>query len=229
MCPVHDPLPAPLADGMVSYNLASVAHDNPAGEDHDLDRFADQTPRNRVAVSVEVNGTVGSDLADQVTQLPKRSTATERTKHVGLIGEANERQFARGPVHAHVGNLAVPLIEMRNEGAPAHKAATSYCITLHISDASLILAFGSRSVWSAGSRREAPIARKGMETGIEPHLPCRRIMMFDQRLGIVDQDLSRNATEPQERPFHSCEPIHLPLSQRGLDVHPARIPQCRHE
>lgn len=59
-----------------------------------------------------------------------------------------------------------------------------------------ILALGARPVWSAGSRREAPIARKGVETGIEPHLPCRRVMMFDQRLGIIDQDFSRNAAEP---------------------------------
>jgi hypothetical protein len=59
-----------------------------------------------------------------------------------------------------------------------------------------------------------------METGIEPPRPCRRVMMFNQRLGIIDQDFSRQAAEPQECSFHSFEPVHLPLPQRGLDVHP---------
>jgi hypothetical protein len=37
-----------------------------------------------------------------------------------------------------------------------------------------------------------------MQTLVESHLPRHRIMMLNKRLGVVDQDLRRNAAEPQE-------------------------------
>ena len=121
MHPVDDPLPASLAHGMIGHHLAGMANDDAAGENHDLHRLADQAPGNRVAVGVEVNDTVGTHLADQVAQLAERSTSAKRTERCSFIGEAHDRQLARRPVHAHVGDLAVPLLEMRGEGPQVAK------------------------------------------------------------------------------------------------------------
>ena len=38
---VDDPLPAPVAHGMIGHDLAGVAHDDAASEDHDLNGLAD--------------------------------------------------------------------------------------------------------------------------------------------------------------------------------------------
>ena len=109
----------------------------------------------RVAVGVEIDRGVGPDLADQVAWLAQRSAAAEGAKGAGLVGEANQRQLARGPLHAHVGDLAVSLLEVRDEGAPAGEAAAGNGVALHISDAALVLTLGACSVWRAGSWREA--------------------------------------------------------------------------
>lgn len=67
---------------MISHHLAGMANDDAASENHDLHRLSDQAPKNRVAVGVEVNGTVGAHLTDQVAQLAERSTAAERAQGV---------------------------------------------------------------------------------------------------------------------------------------------------
>lgn len=137
---------------MVSDDLARVAHDDAAGENHDLHALADQAPGNRVAVGVEVDGAVWAYFADQVAQLPERRTAAKRAKGAGFVCEANERELARSAVDAHVSNLAVPLLEVRDEGTPAREAAAGDCIALYISDAALVLALGARPIRRAGPR-----------------------------------------------------------------------------
>lgn len=84
MRPLDDPLTATLALGMISYNLASVADDDATTQNHDLDRLADETPRDRVAVGIEVDRAVRAHLAGQVAQLAERCASAERTQGIAL-------------------------------------------------------------------------------------------------------------------------------------------------
>lgn len=149
---IDDPLTASLANRMVSDDLAGVAHDDVAGENHNLHTLTDQAPRNRVTVGVEVDSAVWAHFANQVAQLPERRTAAKWAKGAGFVCEANERELARGAVDAHVSDLAVPLLEVRNERTPACEAAASHGIALYISHTALVLALGARPIRCASSR-----------------------------------------------------------------------------
>ena len=99
------------------------------------------------------------------------------------------------PCIAHVGDLAHPPGEMRLERRPAGEAAARDRVVLHVADAALVLALGPRPVRRAGPRPEAPVAREGVQPRVEPHLARRRVVMLDQRPGVVEQHLLRNAAE----------------------------------
>lgn len=150
MRPLDDPLTATLALGMISYNLARVADDDATTQNHDLDRLADETPRDRVAVGIEVDRAVRAHLAGQVAQLAERCASAERTQGIRLIGKAHDWQFTSGAVNAHVGNLPVPLIKVGKKGAPAREAAARDGIALYVADAAL-----SRAIFTAASKAQA--------------------------------------------------------------------------
>ncbi len=62
-----------------------------------------------------------------------------------------------------------------------------------------------------------------MQPSVELHLARHRIMVFDQRLRVIDQNFHRNTPKPQECAFHPFEPVGLALPRRGSNVHPAGI------
>lgn len=77
---------------------------------------------------------------------------------------------------------------------------------------------GARSIGRAGPWLEAPVSRKGIQARVESHLPRPCIMMLDERLGIVDQHLRRNAAKPQEGAFHLLEPVCIALPERPIEM-----------
>ena len=132
-------------------------------------------------------------------------------------------------MHALVGNLPVPSLEVRDERTPAREATPGDRVALHIADAALILALGARPIGSAGPGLEAPIPGKGVQPAIEADFPGRGVMVLDQGAGIVEQDFRRHAPEPEEARLHPLEPVQLALAKRGTDVHPTRISERRDE
>ena len=46
---------------------------------------------------------------------PERRAAAQRTKRASLRGKPRDRRFARRAMHALVGNLPVPSLEVRDE------------------------------------------------------------------------------------------------------------------
>jgi hypothetical protein len=62
-----------------------------------------------------------------------------------------------------------------------------------------------------------------MQASVEHHLPGARIMVLDQRLGVVEQDLLGQAIEVAEGAFQSFKPSRLPLMAERLNVNAARI------
>src|SRR3954452_15734925 len=61
-----------------------------------------------------------------------------------------------------------------------------------------------------------------MQASVEHHLPGARIMVLDQRLGVVEQDLLGQAVEV-EGAFQSFKPSRLALMAERLNVNAARI------
>jgi hypothetical protein len=70
---------------------------------------------------------------------------------------------------------------------------------------------------------------KCMQPGMQHDLPADRIMMQDQRLGIVEQNLARHTAERTERTLHAVEPVVLLLMAIGTHMQTARITERGHE
>ena len=84
-------------------------------------------------------------------------------------------------------------------------------VALDVADAALVLALGARAVRRARPRRHAPVAAEGVEAVVERHLAGLRVVVVDQRLGVVEQQLARHAAEVPERALQALQPRRLPL------------------
>ena len=102
-------------------------------------------------------------------------------------------------------------------------------VALDIADAALVLAFGARSIRRASVRMEAPIEGKGVQAFVETHLPGGRVMVIDQRPGVVEHHLLRHPVKVSERALQSVEPGRLPLVPEGPDKRTPRVAQGRHK
>lgn len=214
---------------MIRHHLARMTHDNAAAQHHDLDALPDQPPGNRVTVRVQVDCAVRLDLAHEVPQLPKRRPSAERAKRPGLFGKALGRSHAGRAMHTLIGNLARPPVQMRLERRPVLEPAAGDRIALDVADPAFVLPLRTRPVGRTGPRRKSPVAGKGVQPRVEPHLPRRRIVMVDQRLRIVEQHFRWNPAEAKESSFHPLEPVRLALPKRGTDMQPTRVTQRCHK
>lgn len=68
-----------------------------------------------------------------------------------------------------------------------------------------------------------------MEALIEPHLAGDRIVVVDQRSGVVDQDLRRHPAKVAEGAFQPIKPRPLALMAKGRHIPTPRVAQRRHE
>ena len=59
---------------------------------------------------------------------------------------------------------------------------------------------------------------KRMQPWVQHDLPAGRIMVQDQRLGVVEQNLAWHPAEGTERTLHTVEPAFLPLMAVGADM-----------
>jgi hypothetical protein len=84
--------------GVLGDQPAGVVDPHPAGADADLHALPDQPPGHRVGVGVELDGTVGLHLADELADLPERRPPGERPERRRLVArEADERRLAGVP------------------------------------------------------------------------------------------------------------------------------------
>ena len=65
-------------------------------------------------------------------------------------------------------------------------------------DATLVLALGARAIRRAGADPKTPVPGKRMQPWMQHHLTAARVVVQDQRLGIVEQNLPRHAAEGPE-------------------------------
>src|SRR5215472_18010155 len=89
--------------------------------------------RHRVAVRVNLNGTIVADDAYQFAQQSERRSPAERLQPVRLITlEATDRYLAGRAVDTHVRHLTLPLGQMRLECLPACEAMARDRILLNV-------------------------------------------------------------------------------------------------
>src|SRR3974390_857725 len=139
-----------------------------AGRHRHRHALADQTPRHRVAVGVDLAGPIIADDTRQLAQHSERGPPAERLQPVRLVAlEASDRRLTGRAVGSYVCHLTLPLRQVRLEGLPARKAAARDRVLLHVADAALRLALGARPIWRAGAGAEAPTLGKRDQLVVE--------------------------------------------------------------
>src|SRR6476620_260091 len=102
-------------------------------------------------------------------------------------------------MHPHVGNLARPGFEMRLQLRPAAEAAPGDRVGFDVADTALVFALRAGAIRRASPNPEPPVIGKCMQPGMQHDLSAGRVMVKDQRLGVVEQNLAWHATEGTER------------------------------
>ena len=110
-----------------------------------------------------------------------------------------------------------------SSAAQLAKLRPAMSVALDVPDSALVLALGSRPVGCAGARPHAPVAREGVQPFVEDHLAGLRVVVRDQRAGVVEQDLGRQPAEVAEGAFDPVEPSRLALVPERSDEGPARV------
>jgi hypothetical protein len=64
---------------------------------------------------------------------------------------------------------------------------------------------------------------KSMQPGMQQHFSGGRIMVQDQRPGVVEQNFARHTAEGTESTLHAVEPVVLLLMAVGADMQAARV------
>ena len=110
-----------------------------------------------------------------------------------------------------------------SSAAQLAKLAPGDGVALDVADPALVLALGPRPVGRAGHRPHAPVAREGVQPLVEHHLAGPRVVVRDQRAGVVEQDLGRQPAEVAEGALDPVEPGRLPLVPERAHEGPARV------
>src|SRR6476660_5658154 len=144
---IDDALAAALHLLMNSDLARPVPDTDLAARDRDRDTLADQAPRHRVAVGVDLDRAVVPDDARQLAQAAERRPSAQRLQPMRLVAlEAGDRRLAGRAVHAHVRDIPLPPGKVRLERFPALKAVPGESVLLHVADPALGLALRARPV-----------------------------------------------------------------------------------
>lgn len=99
---------------------------------------------------------------------------------------AKRRSHAGRAKHTLIGNLARPPVQMHLERPPSSRPAAGNRIALDVADPAFVLPLRTRPVGRPSPRHKSPVAAKGVQPHVDPHLLRCRIVMFDQRLRVVE-------------------------------------------
>lgn len=227
---IDTPAMPPLEFDVDGNFLAAMVHPHQLMGDRDAYLLADQAPGDLVGIAVHRDGAVGTNPAHEVARGHEGWPVGERAQSMALVaGKTQPRGLTGRTMDPGVGNIAGPGIKMRFHLAPAGEAATGDGILLHVTHAALVLALGPCAIRGTGPHPEAPVPGKRMQPGMQHHLPARGIMVQNQRPGVVEQDLARNAAKGEERAFHPGKPALLLLMAKGTHVQTAGIAERRDE
>ena len=226
MLRVNDATAPTDTDRMNGHLMDSVVDAHHAIGDRRSHRLADQPPRHRVGVAIDLNGTVGLHTPDQFARgLEGRPTA-DRPQCLRLtVPKPLNRWLASGAMLAQIGDLPCPSLKMRFKSFPARESAASNRIPFYVANAVLGLALGPGSIWRAGARPEAPVLGKRGQLVVEHDRARRGIVLHDQGARIIQQHFFGHAAELHEGAFQAIEPALLPFVAECSDMVPARVAQ----
>jgi hypothetical protein len=146
--------------------------------DRGAHRLADQPPRHRIGIAIDLHRTIALHAPDQLARRVEGRNPGNQLESFGLGAlESVDRRLAGRAMQAHIGDIPRPGFKMRLQGFPAREAAAGNRVPLHITDAVLRFAFGARAIRSAGARSKAPVLGKRLEPLIKHHRARRRIML----------------------------------------------------
>ena len=163
-------------------------------------------------------------VARQLSHLDERCLRAQGTKSPFFIAEEPiQGPLARGAMDSYVGHLAHPPTQVRLERFPALEGMAGDGIALHVADAVLVLALGSGSKGSAGTRTETPVGSEGAESIREHDLAGLHVVAFDELARVVDEQLLGEATEVPPRGLDAHQPVVLPFVVERLHERAPRI------
>ena len=128
-----------------------------------------------------------------------------------------------------VGDLTLPPGKVGFQRRPADEVMPGDGVVLDVADAALVLTLGACAVGCTGPRPKPPIAGEGVQPLVEADLTGGRIVVIDQRAGVVEQHLPRHPAKMAKRTLDPVEPGRLPLVPEGLHENPPRVAQGRDE
>src|SRR5579883_680053 len=230
MLTIDNPLTTAYRIGVAS-NLVGAQEDaNLLGGDLDPHRLTDQTPRDAVGVSVDLNAGVGLHPPGELTDRHKGGAAVDRLKGSGFLAdEPLDRPLAGGAMDTQIGDRAHPLAQVRLERVPGGKGASGDRVPLDVPHAVLVLALRACSVRRTGSGPKAPMASEGEELAVEGDGAGLRVVVRHERSSVIEQDLRGNPAKVPERCLDTRHPAALSLVQERRDEAAARVPEGRHE
>ncbi len=186
--------------------------------------------RDRAQGPASLHRAIGPDAPAQLARRRERSASRQGLQLPGLVaGKSQHRSLAGRAVHPLVGDLPRPARQMGLECLEGLEAAAGDGIALHVADATLVLSLGPRPIRRAGLDPEAPVPREGMQLRVQHHLAAGHVVAQDQRAGVIEQHLRRDAAEGCEGALHPREPMLLPLAGKRPHVDSPRVAERRHE
>ena len=207
-----------------------MAHHDAVGLHQHAHRLADQAPRHAVAVRIHLDTGFAAHHPLQFSRQGKGRLAGKRLQGCALVAlKAQPRRLCRRPMAAHVGHLSLPAHKVGRQGLPTGEDVAGQRVLLHIAHAVLVLALGLGPEGRAGLGRETPMPGKGQQAFVERHFTRLHVMRENQRPGVIQQHLARDAAEVGKGAFQARQPGRLSLVAKGRHISEPRIAQCRHE
>src|SRR6516162_584094 len=193
-------------------------------DDRGAHHLADQPPRHRVGIAIDLDRTIGLHAPNQLTRSLEWRHAGDRFERLRLgAPEPFEWRLAGRAMHAHIGNIPRPGLNVCLEGFPAREGTAGDCVSLHIADPAFGLALGAGAIGCAGAWPETPVLGERLELLVKHDRARDRVMLDHQCPGIVEQDLLGHPAKYGERAFQPVEPTLLSFVAECPDVMPARI------
>ena len=94
-------------------------------------------------------------------------------------------------------------------------------VLLHVAHAVLSLALGTGAKRRARPRSNVPVPAERLEPAVEPNLARLRVVLVDQRFGVVDEQRLRPSSEMGKRGLDAGEPRALALVPKRAREPPA--------
>ena len=193
----------------------------------DLDGLPDEREGHRVAIRLEAHQVIVGDPPRLARLQPEARLAPRGDERALLAAEAIRRALVGGAVDPHVGDLGLPLPELRAQVLLVDEDPPGEEVALEVLHARLHLPLGLGAVGPAEMRLEPPVVGELLEGGV-PDDASVAPGLADGAGPIVEMR-ARVAAEILERALVGVEELAEGFAQAGLVEAPPRIAEGQDE